>query len=62
MTDPNILNILIKLELLGKAHTVGARSHCTGSRAVDIVFVELVILNRPRLLDWALYLGPNVSA
>lgn len=62
MTDPHILNILINLEFLGAAHTVGARSHCMGSLAVDIVFVEFVTLNRPRLLDRALYLRPNVLA
>lgn len=62
MTDPNILNILIKLGLLERAHTDGARSQCLGSLTADIVYVEFVTLNRPHLLDQAMYLRPNVLA
>lgn len=36
--------------------------HCMGSLAVDVVFIEFVTLNRPRLLDRALHLRPNVLA
>lgn len=54
-----IIKIQVNISSLSLNNTCmkPVETHCTGSLAGDIVFEELVTLNRPYLLCWASYLG-----